>query len=1188
VICASCGTENRAGRRFCLSCGSALGTSCPNCGAENEAEARFCGNCGNALGGAHGPASEGGTTLASPALASPAQAAQPPQPAHGTAPSGRSAERRLVTVLFADLVGFTPFAEERDPEEVRATLERYSELARETVTRYGGTIEKFIGDAVMAVWGTPVAHEDDAERAVRAALELVDVVGTLGAGIQARAGVLTGEAAVNLAATDQGFLAGDLVNTAARLQSVAPPASVLVGESTMRAASAAITFEPAGEQELKGKQAPVPAWRARSVVAQRGGAGRSASLETPFVGRDEEFRLLRDQLHLSGRDPRVRLVSITGPAGIGKSRLAWELEKYVDGVVEPIYWHRGRCPAYGEGVSFWALGEMVRGRARLSEGDDEQTTRQRIRETVTEYVADASEHEWIERALLVLLGVEQQAQGGRDSLFPAWRRFFENICSRGTTALVIEDLHWADDGLLDFIDHLLDWSKSVPLLVVTLARPELFDRRPGWGAGRRTYTALALDPLPESAMHEMLAALVPGLPESARSTIVARSDGIPLYAVETVRMLVADGRLEEVDGRLRPTGELGDLEVPDSLRSLITSRLDGLLPEDRRLVQDASVLGQSFSLQALEAVHGAEGAELPGRLHQLVHREILTMEADPRSPERGQYAFMQSLTREVAYSTLARPERRARHLAAARYFESLGSDEIAGVLAGHYTAAHRASPPGPESDAVAVQARLALLGAAERASALGGHAQAADFYQQALDVSGSEADRAALLERASAELVQAARYEEVADRAREARDLYASIGDAAGVARARVLVAQGVIQLYSPAEAIEELKQAVNELTEEMEPQVRASVLAELARAYYRNLEPQRSLEVAEQAMVIAEAHDLREVASEVLMTRGTALMMSGRNYEAIAVMREGIDMARRDGRIHSALRGMANIGEGIAQYQSVEAATAYVDEAIGLARQVGDRGYELWLMGNLTWGTLFCGRPLQPVLGQLISVLDGEMTSADRKRLIRYKVAMEQLMELPSDHQEVIAAKEVADDPQDRRELHLIDSLGEMARGEHGQAARLQVAAVEYRPESSAPQLSLGALLALLAGDVDQARTWLERSRTLTRGGPGSVATHNAAMAALNGLEGDPGSAIPSLRESARTLRALDDTFDLAYVLRLTARVLGPEHAEAHAAAREALAIYERMGAEALARQVRAELGETATAAGEPQLAAS
>jgi class 3 adenylate cyclase len=315
VICSNCATENKLGRKFCVACGMPLADTCPTCGARFDPGDAFCGECATPLAKAAG---------FSPG---PATRVGPPGP---PALASAVAERRLVSVLFADLVGFTPFAEERDAEDVRDTLTRYFEIATEVIGRYGGTVEKFIGDAVMAVWGAPTAREDDAERVVRAALDLVDAVQVLGPAIQARAGVLTGEAAVTLGATNQGMVAGDLVNTAARLQSAAQPGTVLVGEATMRAASAAIAFEEAGEQTLKGKTAPVAAYRALRVVAQRGGGGRADLPEPPFVGRDEELRLLKDLIATTGRDRRTRLVSITGPGGIGKSRLAWELEKYID------------------------------------------------------------------------------------------------------------------------------------------------------------------------------------------------------------------------------------------------------------------------------------------------------------------------------------------------------------------------------------------------------------------------------------------------------------------------------------------------------------------------------------------------------------------------------------------------------------------------------------------------------------------------------------------------------------------------------------------------------------------------------------------------------------------------------------------------------------------------------------------
>jgi hypothetical protein len=373
-------------------------------------------------------------------------------------------------------------SEKRDPEAVRETLTRYFETATTVVERYGGTVEKFIGDAVMAVWGTPVAHEDDAERAVRAAMDLVRAVEALGAeaglaALQARAAVLSGEAAVTIGARNQGLVAGDLVNTASRLQGLAEPGTVLVGEATMRAAEGGIAFEPAGEHLVKGREAPIVAYRALRVVGKVRGVGRSESLEAPFVGRDAELRLVRDLYHATARERRARLVSVVGQAGIGKSRLLWEFSKYTDGLAETLRWHQGRSPAYGEGVTFWALSEMIRQRAGILEGEDAEATRAKLSAAAQEFVPDPAERRWIEPALRQLLGVHEGRSPDRDELFAAWRTFFERIAEKDPTVLVFEDLHWADSGLLDFIEHLLEWSRNFPIYIVTLARPELLERR---------------------------------------------------------------------------------------------------------------------------------------------------------------------------------------------------------------------------------------------------------------------------------------------------------------------------------------------------------------------------------------------------------------------------------------------------------------------------------------------------------------------------------------------------------------------------------------------------------------------------------------------------------------------------------------------------------------------------------------
>ena len=389
--CPSCGTENREGRKFCAECGSPLAAACPACGAANEPGERFCGECGAALGEAAPPVAR-----------------------------GSGAERRLVSVLFADLVGFTPLSETRDAEEVRELLSRYFDSCRRIIDLYGGTVEKFIGDAVMAVWGTPTATEDDAERAVRAALDLVLAVSALGQeigeeGLRARAGVLTGEAAVTIGAEGQGMVAGDLVNTASRIQAAAEPGSVLVGESTRRTTEQTIVYEEAGSFELKGKEGPVPLWKASRVVSGLRGSLKSEGLEAPFVGRDRELQQIKDLFHSCAAESRAHLVSVTGIAGIGKSRLAWEFYKYFDGIAETVNWHRGRCLPYGEGVTYWALADMVRMRCRITEDEDPASAAGKLRSALEEYIADPEERAFVEPRLGQLLGLAEH-EGDRKSV----------------------------------------------------------------------------------------------------------------------------------------------------------------------------------------------------------------------------------------------------------------------------------------------------------------------------------------------------------------------------------------------------------------------------------------------------------------------------------------------------------------------------------------------------------------------------------------------------------------------------------------------------------------------------------------------------------------------------------------------------------------------------------------------------
>ena len=924
ITCGRCGTENAMDVNFCVQCGNPLSAACPNCGAPRVPGARFCGRCGTRL---DGEASE---------------AASP------TPRSGPVAERRLVSVLFADLVGFTQSSQDADPEEVRQFLSRYFEASRRVVDRYGGTIEKFIGDAVMAVWGAPTAHEDDAERAVRAALDLVDVAPTLGGPGETpriRAAVLTGDAAVTVGAEGQGMVAGDLVNTAARLQAAADPGTVLVGEATFRSSSDAIAYEEVGDKVLRGKSLPVPSWRAVRVVAQRGGAGRSDGLEAPFVGREAELRLLKDLVDATDREGRPRLASVVGQAGIGKSRLLRELLKHVDGLAGDVYWHEGRSPSYGEGITFWALGEMVRQRIGVAESDDDHSTRARLAAALTEYVSEPADRPWIERALLALLGLAPAPEGEREELFAAWRAFFEAVADRGPTVLAFEDLQWADAGLLDFIEYLLATTRARPILVIALARPELLERRPGWGTAVRATSLTRLEPLSEEVMRSLLDGLMPGIPNEVADRVVARAEGVPLYAVEIVRMLLADRRIAPTPEGYRLGGDLDAVALPATLHALIAARLDGLSASERTLLGAASVLGQTFAVPSLAAVVGESPDAIVPLLGALVTREFLVLDTDVRSPERGQYGFVQALVREVAYGTLSKADRRARHLAAAGYFEGRAEDELAGVVAAHFFAAVRLATDDDERRAVATQARRTLRAAAERASGLHSTDQALTYLDQALEVSPELADQAEMLERA-AEIADAGgrleRADELLVRAVELRE---QLGDPAALAR--TVAARGHILLITSRvpEATQLLETAASRRGT-LDLAEAATIDAELARAYMWLARPDDAIPIVERALQVAERGDLVALTVNLLLTKSWALAIQGRYWESSALGFGAIRIADSRGFLRERLRGRYNMIEGLRVDNPREGFRLGL-EGIELAERFGHLDWIRSLVGN-------------------------------------------------------------------------------------------------------------------------------------------------------------------------------------------------------------------------------------------------
>jgi class 3 adenylate cyclase/tetratricopeptide (TPR) repeat protein len=926
VICASCGAENRAGRKFCAECGTPLAVGCPACGASNEPGEKFCGECGSAL--------VEGASAAPSAVAPRTDAA---------ASVAAIAERRLVSVLFADLVGFTTLSEARDSEEVRELLTKYFDTCRTIITRYGGVVEKFIGDAVMAVWGAPVATEDDAERAVRAALELTAAVAAMGEEakapeLRARAGVLTGEAAVNIGAERQGMVAGDMVNTASRIQSAAEPGAVFVGESTKRSTDATIVFEPAGEHELKGKVGLTPLWRAIRVIAGARGTLKSTGLEPPFVGRDRELRLVKELFHASTDEGKAHLVSVTGIAGIGKSRLSWEFYKYFDGLERLHLYHRGRCISYGEGVAYWALAEMVKMRCRIAEEEGPTSAVAKLRSTLEEFVPDPEERAWVEPRLAHLLGLEERAAADKEDLFAAWRLFIERMAEQDPVVMIFEDLHWADAALLDFIEYLLEWSRNHPIFVLTLGRPELAERRPSWGAGKRNFTPVYLEALSEEPMGELLSGLVPGLPEDISAQILERAQGVPLYAVETVRMLLDRGLLHQEGNVYRPTGPIEKLEVPETLHALIAARLDGLAPEERRIVQDGAVLGKTFFKEALARVSGMGEPKVEEILGALVRKEVLSVQADPRSPERGQYGFLQDLLKTVAYETLSKHDRKAKHLAAAAFIEATWAadeDEIVEVLASHYLRAYEAVPDADDAAEYKARARDMLGKAGERAASLAANVEAQRYFEQAVELSDDDGERAGLLERAGRMAHYGTRYVEAVKLLEEAASIYKRIGEPR--LHAAVSAALGETEWYGMAKIEGPLRrmEAAYEVLAQWEPDEALAALAgEIARFQYFAGHVDEVQVWVERALDIAEALWLPEVLSNVLNTKGLT-RRSTHPEESFALLGRAVILAEENGSANALIRAINNLGVYLAEDDRTE-------EAIQAFRRQGEVAHRL------------------------------------------------------------------------------------------------------------------------------------------------------------------------------------------------------------------------------------------------------
>jgi class 3 adenylate cyclase len=857
--------------------------------------------------------------------------------------AGARRERKVVTVLFCDLVGFTARAESLDPEDVEALLGPYHARVRAELERRGGTVEKFIGDAVMALFGAPLAHEDDPERAVRAALAIRDFA--VEEGLELRIGITTGEALVRLDAqpgSGEGMASGDVVNTAARLQAAAPVNGILVGEATQRATRETIEYEDAPPVEAKGKAEPVAVWSAASTRS-RFGVDVTHQVRASLVGRERELAILGDAFERARHERVPQLVTLVGVPGIGKSRLVYELSRIADADPELITWRQGRCLAYGDGVAFWALAEMVKAQAGIDERDSEADATAKLGAAVEAALPDAGDARWVESNLRPLVGVEADAGLGGDrrgEAFAAWRRFLEALAEQRPLVLVFEDLHWADDGLLDFVDELVDWLRDVPLLVVASARPELLERRPGWGGGKLNASTIGLAPLSSEQTALLLARVLDRtlLPAETQATLLERAEGNPLYAEQFAQLYVERGSTDE-------------LPLPETLQGIVAARLDALGAAEKSALQDACVFGKVFWAGAL----GIEPEQSGALLHALERKGFLTRQRRSSLEGESEWAFSHMLLRDVAYSQIPRAERAAKHRAAAEWIESLGRPEDHAELLAHHwrSALELAAASGQDSSELADPARRALRDAGARAFSVNAYPAAASYYRDALAL-WPEADdeRPQLLYRNANALYLAADVRAL-EALETAGDSLLAVGDRQTAAEAELSISR-IWWERGQTETTKAHQASAAALAGTETSPAAARVRAYVARTRAIGGEPEEGLRLAEEALAMADALGSDELRAHALTTIGTAKGYLGLDGTPDAERALEIALA-----IHSPQIGTIynNIGVDAFFDFDLRKSGECFSEGERAAERLGDGIGARWLRGQQAGFAFFFGR---------------------------------------------------------------------------------------------------------------------------------------------------------------------------------------------------------------------------------------
>ena len=1119
----------------------------------------------------------------------------------GRAPPG-SEERKVVTILFCDLVGFTALSDQADPEDVRATLRPYHARLTQEIERFGGTVEKFIGDAVMAAFGAPQAREDDPQRAVRSALHILDAIEELigqnrRLRLAVRIGINTGEAVVSLSgATAEGMVAGDVVNTAARLEAFAPPGGILVGEQTYLATRDFFEYEPLDPVMVKGKAEPVRIWRARS---ERSTLGWGARPPTPFVGRADELDLLERTCARAFREGNAQLVTLVGEPGVGKSRLKREALAAIQRRFERVQWLEGRCLPYGEGITFWALGEIVKAWAGILESDQPGEASAKLDAGVEALVEQPSERGWMKDRLAPLVGIAQAEATGeaeRTQSFTAWRRFLEGLASTGPLVLAFEDLHWADNAMMEFLEYLVDWATEVPMFVLCTARPELFERHPDWGGGKRNSTTISLSPLVDRDIELVLSAILGReLPPEINRMLLERADGNPLYAEEFAKMLA--------DRELLGTGSVGtdssiDLPFPSSIQAIIAARLDTLPAERKSLLHDAAVVGRVFWSGALSYMSGSDERTVRDGLHELSMKELVRPARSSSVKDQEEYSFWHILTRDVAYAQIPRAARARRHRAAAEWSEQVAGERVADhaeVIAHHYFQAlklARAAGTAQEEAKLEARTRRFLVMAGDRSSPLDA-STAAQHYQRALElIPPGDPELGRVLVKAAESSTRAGGFVDAEKAYQEAIQEFTARDDPLGAGDAMVKLSI----LYWFRGETAKCRVLLNEAVAILE---REPAGPELARAYTELGVDKHALGLLEEAvswldkgLALTEKLDLEEQKPRALAFRGMSRCYLG-DFRGMDDIRRALELAfhlglgRETARLHYMLAEMVWVTEG--------PAGALEDCRVGseLAERLGNTDLAAAIQANSLEPMFDLGRwdEILAVADEVIlwSRATGEryhraIAEATKARVLLHRGLVEDAASLTE--RLVPAAREIAD-PQVLVAALIVAAQVSLAQSEPAKAIlrvrELVEETVGRPPWFRAQYLPVLVRVSVAGGDLGLAEELIQAPEAhATRHQLGLL----TSRAVLTEAGGDLEEAGRMYAEAASGWRSYGSLLEEGRALLGEGRcLLGVAHREASTRLREAREVFAALGALALVDEADAQI-ERAEVSGSKGLA--